>query len=406
MLRIVVPLAAKRYESSPFRDELNEFCSWLMHAGYSKHTTGRHLCRLLQVLKQTRLSVSGPRSAALLHRVFGRGCTNTRRSRPFGATEWAYSQFLRSQGRLLETRPTQDALSKMRDRYCEYLVDVRGFSPNTVANQLVTISEFLRGALRAGGSIAGLTRRHVDRYLAKKSAELTRQSLRQKVGHVRGFLRFAAGKGLLRERLDVIDTPRIYRDEMPPRALPWELVQRLLRSVDRSSKAGWRDYVILHLMAFYGLRASEIAGLRVDSVDWLAKTCRIEQRKNHADLVLPLSDQTIALLQRYVARERGSDSRPSLFLKVIGPSGGMDFRCVCEVFYGRAARSGLSLAGYSSYCLRHAFAMRLLQRGVGVKAIGDLLGHKSMEATCWYLRLDTDALRPVALPLPRARPQC
>ena len=46
--------------------------------------------------------------------------------------------------------------------------------------------------------------------------------------------------------------------------------------------------------------------------------------------------------------------------------------------------------------------MRLLQRGVGVKAIGDLLGHRSLEATCVYLRLDMSALRSVALPVPKA----
>jgi site-specific recombinase XerD len=45
--------------------------------------------------------------------------------------------------------------------------------------------------------------------------------------------------------------------------------------------------------------------------------------------------------------------------------------------------------------------MRLLQRGVGVKAIGDLLGHHTLESTCVYLRLDISSLRDVALPLPR-----
>jgi site-specific recombinase XerC len=44
--------------------------------------------------------------------------------------------------------------------------------------------------------------------------------------------------------------------------------------------------------------------------------------------------------------------------------------------------------------------MRLLQRNIGIKAIGDLLGHRSLEATCVYLRLDTAALRSVGLPLP------
>jgi site-specific recombinase XerD len=63
-------------------------------------------------------------------------------------------------------------------------------------------------------------------------------------------------------------------------------------------------------------------------------------------------------------------------------------------------QSGLPLQGTSSYCLRHSFAMRLLDRGVGVKVIGDLLGHRTLESTCVYLRLQTGALREVALPLP------
>ena len=46
--------------------------------------------------------------------------------------------------------------------------------------------------------------------------------------------------------------------------------------------------------------------------------------------------------------------------------------------------------------------MRLLDRGVGVKVIGDLLGHHTLESTCVYLRLQTGTLREVALPLPAA----
>ena len=73
---------------------------------------------------------------------------------------------------------------------------------------------------------------------------------------------------------------------------------------------------------------------------------------------------------------------------------------VVDIYEKRARLSGLPLAATSSYCLRHAFAMRLLRRGVGIKAIGDLLGHHSLEATCVYLRVDTDMLREVALPVP------
>jgi site-specific recombinase XerD len=63
-------------------------------------------------------------------------------------------------------------------------------------------------------------------------------------------------------------------------------------------------------------------------------------------------------------------------------------------------KSGLPIEGYSAYSLRHAFAMRLLERGIGLKAIGDLLGHRHLGSTCQYLRLDIDTLRDVALPVP------
>jgi integrase len=159
--------------------------------------------------------------------------------------------------------------------------------------------------------------------------------------------------------------------------------------------------MILHLMAYYGLRASEIAALRVDSIDWDAKTCRVEQLKTQSDLLLPLSKQTVWLLRRYLREGRSESELPQLFLRARRPTGGLRHYAVCDLFYKRAAQSELPLKGYSSYSLRHSFAMRLLKRGVGVKAIGDLLGHRSLEATCVYLRLDIAALRSVALPLPR-----
>lgn len=235
MFRMLFPVVGKLYESSPFSDELSKFCCWLQQVGYTRYTTGRHLHRLFQVLSEGRLSVKDAMSGELLHRAFRRRRTSRRQVRCFRHTERAYKLFLNSQGRLLE-RPTQDVLSVICNRYRDYLVEVHGFSRNTVVHRLATASEFLRSALRSGESISDLRPTHVERYLAEKSAVLTRHSLRQKIGQLRGFLRFAAAKGLLVERLDVIDTPRAYREELPPRALPWNIVHKLLRSVDRTSK--------------------------------------------------------------------------------------------------------------------------------------------------------------------------
>lgn len=204
--------------------------------------------------------------------------------------------------------------------------------------------------------------------------------------------------------LDAIETPRTYRGELPPQALDWSTVQALIRSVDLHSKAGRRDHCILHLMAHYGLRPSEVVALRVDSIDWDAAVLHVVQCKTRSELLLPLAPQTVRILRGYLAHERraqGTDY-PELFLRARCPSGPLERYAIGDIFKKRVRQANLELPGHNVYRLRHTFAMRLLMRGVGVKAIGDLLGHHSLESTCTYLRLDTEMLRGVALEVPEA----
>jgi len=94
-------------------------------------------------------------------------------------------------------------------------------------------------------------------------------------------------------------------------------------------------------------------------------------------------------------------SGPELFLRASTPVGPLTHYAIGDPYQKRARKSGLPLKGTFSYCLHHSFAMRLLDRGAGVKVIGDLLGYHSLESTCVYLRLQTGSLREVA-PLPTA----
>ena len=405
MLHQLFPRIYRTYEDSRLAGEFEEFAAWLRESGYSDYLICRYLCRLRKALEPTRAVIGKQWSISCLNGVFERHCKSTVKQRTveYRATRRAYERYLDARGRLRKVSPTAGPFGSLRPEYQQYLREVRGFCPGTSEHHLATISEFLSSALKSGESLAHLTSMHVESYLAAKSRTRGRHSLQHAVAHLRAFLRYAFARALIRERLDTIDTPRTYRGELPPRALPWPLVQRLLSSIDRSSRAGWRNYTMLHLMAYYGLRPSEVAALRIDCIDWNTKTCLVEQRKTHCDLVLPLLDRTVALLRRYVRRERPHTTHPQLFLRVRNPAGRIRHTAVCGVFYKEARRSGLPLQQYSSYSLRHAFAMRLLQRGVGVKAIGDLLGHHSLEATCVYLRLNVVALRTVGLPLPRVK---
>jgi site-specific recombinase XerD len=398
MLKDLFPKGFRRYESSCFGTELEAFAHWLHATGYIRAAMKRHVYRLRCVLEASPTLQCGPTMIidVELREAFALVPCHSRNA----STERVYRRFLRAEGRLEITKPT-DHIGQLRLRYRQYLDDVRGLAPATIGQHLVTIEAFLLSSIGYLGHLSTLTSEHVEIFVQATSLLVRRQTLQHKVAHLRAFLRFCADRGETARGLERIDTPRTYRGELPPRALGWDLVEKLLASVDRSDDLGRRDSAILHLMAYYGLRASEIASLTLDSVNWKTGTLCVDQRKTRTTLILPLADRTLRMIDQCLANRRPCDQMTTfLFPRTRSPIEAMTNWAVCDVFTKRARQSGLPLEGVSSYALRHSFAMRLLGQGVGVKTIGDLLGHRSLESTCVYLRIETDMLRAVALPVP------
>lgn len=402
----LLPMTRKLLARSEFPQELAEFGGWLQAKHYAPLPLDLHLRRLESTL--ARLPGARPGTsytAAWLEAAF------RARHRPGGPLERqlgtlrAYQRFLLERGRLRVPRP-KDPFAELRRRYERYLVELRGLSLSSRRQHLRVAADLLARALKPGQQLRSLVRADIERFIALRSREVSRHSLQHVIAYVRSFLRYCHDRGLLRAGLDSIDAPRIYRGELPPRAMPWREVQKLLASIDRQSKAGWRDYCILHLIAHYGLRPSEVVALRLDSIDWGTGLMHVHQRKTRSDLVLPLAPQTVQILRRYLKEEpeRQGSVHPELFLRARCPSGPLERTAIGDLFEKRAREAGMGDLESHVYRLRHSFAMRLLTRGVGVKAIGDVLGHRSLEGTCAYLRLDTAMLREVALAVPRARP--
>jgi len=199
----------------------------------------------------------------------------------------------------------------------------------------------------------------------------------------------------------MIDTPRVYRLEQLPRSLSWEMVNALLLSIERESGYGIRDYTMLFLIAMYGMRACEIVSLTLDDIDWRGGIIRVPQRKTSNQLVLPLTDAVGEVLIEYLKKSRPKLPFRELFLRVRAPHGPLKPTAVNEVFQLRVRKGDLNIPYQGTHCLRHSYAVYLLRQGISVKAIGDMLGHRSAESTCVYLRLDIEDLRTVALPVPK-----
>ena len=384
---------------SAYASELEAFALWLGGERYTPFVVQLHLLRLEQVLPRLPRPICSVQDLRKAFGAVGRGVP----SRPlvFHATERAYGRFLLSCGRLLKTGE-EGRHADLCAAYQRHLLDARGLSLSSREHHAMTVADFLARGLDAEQNLHVLTLSDIERYVALRSREVSRHSLQHVVAYLRSFLRFGHDRGELDRRLDAIETPRTYRGELPPQALEWSKVQALLQSVDLDSKAGRRDQCILHLMAHYGLRPSEVVALRLDSINWDTSVLHVVQRKTRCDLFLPLAPQTLLILRDYLARERdalGTEHR-ELFLRARCPSGPIERWAIGDIFKKRVREAKLELPGHNVYRLRHTFAMRLLTRGVGVKAIGDLLGHHSLDSTCAYLRLDIDMLRGVALEVP------
>ena len=405
MLKELFPKAHKRFLSLPLLGSITDsFAIWLQQQGY-RRGSARHYVRALSRLDAI-IQQRGRTKLSEVTREDLQACrpANSQDDRNLAGTIHALERYLDSQSLLPPLRPNplsrSDAL--LAD-YKHFLEDVRGLSRSTVVGHLCTISCFLDHVRYESepSPFVELKAYDVETFITRLGKQHCRASLQHEAAHLRSFLRFGAAMDRLPPGLDAhIDTPRLYRLEQLPRALPWESVCALLATIDRSTPMGLRNYAMLFLIATYGLRACDIRTLRLEDIRWRQGEIRVGQRKTGQPLVLPLTDAAGDVLVQYLRNGRPQVTFRQLFLRVRAPIGPLKYTGVNDAFKGCVKRSGLKLPFTGIHCLRHSYALHLLRQGISLKTIGDLLGHRTAESTCVYLRLAIEDLREVALDVP------
>ena len=198
--------------------------------------------------------------------------------------------------------------------------------------------------------------------------------------------------------------PILYQFDDIPRAFTREQVDAMLcaAGTDRSP-LGLRDHAILLLLATYGLRAGEVARLRLEDIDWRGERIRVRQSKTGAESHVPLVRPVGEALLKYLRKGRPATDAREVFICSRAPYS--PFRrgsSLYAVVGRRLGQAGIEVQGrHGSHAFRFARAGSLLDAEVPLKTIGDLLGHRSATSTEVYLRLVTDDLRAISLDLPR-----
>lgn len=407
MLAKIYPRAHARYASLPrLGPHLEGFVEWLSSQGYPplpirlRVRAAKQLETLLQRDGVARLEDLS--AEELLAYAPARSQDDVYRA----ALVYSLARYLTEQ-RALAATPSTPAL-ELTALYCKHLERVRGLSAATVRHHASTVRELLAylGDDDLHAHLRALDEHSVEGFLQVIGKRLGRESLQHAVAHLRSFLRFLAARSLAPADLDArIDTPRVYRGERLPRALPWETVHTFLRAIDRSTPMGRRDYAMFLLVVTYGLRACEVVSLKLDDIAWRDGHLHVPRPKVRSPLVLPLTTEVGAAILAYLQDGRPALAHREIFLRVRAPAGTLRPTALTEAFQGWVRRGGLPIPFQGPHCLRHSLAIHLLRQGTPLKTIGDLLGHRSAESTCVYLRLHVEDLRDVALDLPVAARQ-
>ena len=405
MITQMFPRVFQKYLDLPVLGPLmDEYAAWLFEQQYTRQSSRRYLqmvAHVCEFLKNRGIHCVEDVSESDLQACY----QSFRRKFPQKAgSVRVLTKFLMEQA-VVQPSPAPEPGPKeiLLNKFVDHLRDEHGYASSTVRGQSSYISEFL-DLLKyeeTRNRLVSLSITDIDDFIQHMAKRMSRASLQSVTSSLRNFLRFLVVEGVIPPGLEnQIDTPRIYQQEKLPRSLPWLTVQAFLRSINRNIAVGKRDYAIYSLMATYGLRACDVANLKLEDIKWRAKCIRICQTKTGSPLELPLIDEVGSALYNYLKGVPRYGNYRHIFLHVRAPGGILKPRAVIRAFGRWAQKSGLDIPYKGPHCLRHSYAIHLCRQGIPLKIIGDILGHRTPRSTAGYIRLKTEDLREVALNVP------
>lgn len=287
--------------------------------------------------------------------------------------------------------------------YADHLARRRGNPEATVHKKLAHVGKLSEHLAASGKTWATMALTDIDVLLIECAERYARSTVADVAGSIRCFTRFLFATGRISiELAESVISPMQPKFERPRRALPWRDVQHLLRSVDTSSARGLRDHALLLMMSTYGFGAGEVIRLQLQDIEWNAATLKIVRPKTGVAFTLRLLPAVAKVLAFYL-RDGRPPNTPTrhVFVRMKMPFGPLSASsAVRHILVKHAKVAGLNAPYLGSHVLRHSNAARQVDLGVRPRVLSDLLGHRDPESISAYVRIATETLRDVSLPVP------
>lgn len=296
-------------------------------------------------------------------------------------------------------RTDRSALGQLTRDYERYLTSQRGLAHSTVVGYLSIVQRFLSEHF-GNEALRFQTLRPADlhRFVLREARRVSRAHAGTTVTALRSFLRFLRKRGTIETDLGAaLFGVAYWRLSHLPKSLPPEQVERLLRSCDRNTPSGQRDYAILLLLARLGLRGGEVLAMTLDDVDWEQGEILVRGKGQRLER-LPLPKDVGTALVHYLRYVRPTCSTRKVFIRLKAPRHSLRLSAICCVVRRALRRAGLSPDFKGAHLLRHSLATKMLRRGASLGEIGQLLRHQQATTTQIYAKVDIKALRSIALP--------
>jgi len=220
---------------------------------------------------------------------------------------------------------------------------------------------------------------------------------------LRGFFKFSYEKGFISTNIATfIPKDNFQKQAKLPSYYTEEEIEKLLKSVDRGNIVGKRDYAILVLAAYLGLRASDIARLQFENLHWEQNTIILRQYKTGKNITLPLLPVVGNALLDYIQYGRPKSNEQFIFLLVISPFLPIRPQTIAGMINRRFSYAGFKSTNrrHGGHALRHSLVKELLNNKQSLPVISEVLGHKNTTSTRHYIRIDTESLGQCALEVP------
>jgi integrase/recombinase XerD len=315
------PHALSRQSAGPLLQERLRYLDHLASLGMARSSLRTAACHVLAAVESLRLAERpGAASAGdeIEHQATLWAAEPHSGSHRTGVSSRHFfllhaTRFLRYLGRLQVPPVRPHPFAQYVAAFADYVTREQGLSPSTVGGRRWAVDDFLRRLEPPPPSLQDVTPAQFDAALIRRvqDGRYSRRTVRTLAGSLRAFFRFAGQRGWCRADLAAaIVAPRLYAQESLPAGPSWEDVQRLLATAATGRRIDVRNRAILMLLAVYGLRASEVARLQLDDLDWEQERLSLRRAKTQQAQTCP--SRVRWATPSFAASRRRAPARPTV----------------------------------------------------------------------------------------------